>query len=92
METKFMLLLAVVLLAACDGPKYAQYEVDQKERQRIFKECMAALPAGPTQVGTSNDWDEVVEACDSAAADQAKVCYENCPLARITPAAQESEP
>jgi hypothetical protein len=50
-------------ITACD---YCWQEANQKERQRIFKECMAALPAGP-QSTHYNDWSEVVDSCGDAA-------------------------
>ena len=46
----------------------ARKDHDQCLRQELFKECMAALPAGP--VATKyNDWDEVVRACEGQALD-----------------------
>ncbi len=41
---------------------------DQCLRQEIFKQCMASLPKGPQSLtATGNDWDEVVNSCDSSA-------------------------
>ena len=39
---------------------------DQCMRREIFMQCMNALPAGPTAT-MYNDWDEVVQQCDSVA-------------------------
>lgn len=39
---------------------------DQCMRREIFKECLAALPAGPKQT-QYNDWAEVVRECETAA-------------------------
>jgi hypothetical protein len=59
---------ALALLAGCDSvPIKPTSAVDQCLRTRLFRECMAAMPAGPTHVGTSNDWDEVIKECDNAA-------------------------
>jgi hypothetical protein len=41
-------------------------DIDQCLRRELFNECMAALPEGPQRT-VANDWDEVVEACDSRA-------------------------
>ena len=71
---------ACVALTGCGDVKYPKYAVDQKQRQRNFKECLAALPEGPRST-TYNDWDEVVNACENAAYYQSKYCYENCPPA-----------
>ena len=35
---------------------------DQCIKERLFKECMASLPVGPTHT-QYNDWDEVVDSC-----------------------------
>ena len=41
---------------------------DQCLRQEIFKQCMANLPKGPQSLTASgNDWDEVVDSCDTSA-------------------------
>ncbi len=60
-----LLLFVVVLLAGCNVPQDTSAP-DQCLRREIFKECLAALPAGP--VATKyNDWDEVVEECERSA-------------------------
>lgn len=74
-------ILLLVLLASCENTT-PRYGTDQVMRQRLFKECMAALPKGPEKT-TYNDWDEVVEACDSVAYWQARVCLANCGAAEI---------
>lgn len=63
--------LVCLLLAGCGEPQRYP-EPDQCLRREIFKECMASLPKGPQSVHNSNDWDEVVDACESAAAYQSK--------------------
>ncbi|MDW9528075.1 hypothetical protein RWE87_04935 [Sinorhizobium meliloti] len=69
--------VACLVLAGCEETKYPKYAVNQQERQRIFKECLASLPEGP-RTTTYSDWDEVVSECDTIAFEQARYCYENC--------------
>lgn len=76
--------VAMIGLAGCEEPVYPKYANDQAVRARLFKECLAALPAGPV-VTKYNDWDEVVNSCDSSAYRQSVYCYENCPPARKHP-------
>ena len=55
-------LLTAMLAGGCTestGP-------DQCLRREIFQQCMKALPAGP-QATKYNDWDEVVDKCESVA-------------------------
>lgn len=55
---------SAALMTGCESRIEAK--PDQCLRRELFKECMAALPAGP--VATKyNDWDEVVQECDSGA-------------------------
>ena len=69
MTYKTMLTLAVIALASgCSGDKQS---VDQCKREEIFRQCLAALPAGP-QTTVYNDWAEVVGACGSQAYYQSK--------------------
>lgn len=64
-------LVAMVALAGCaeDKPPVQMGGYDQCVRRVLFKECLQALPAGPTQA-KYNDWDEVVEACADSARSQ----------------------
>ena len=62
----FLLIAPVVVLCACSGPQPQDRVVDQCLRQKLFKECMQELPAGP-QKTVYNDWDEVVNACGEQA-------------------------
>lgn len=41
----------------------------------LFKQCMSILPKGPEHVVNSNDWDEVVNSCESAAYYQSVRAY-----------------
>lgn len=50
----------------------ADIGVDQYLRQELFKSCLTSVPKGPESVATSNDWDEVVSACDTSAYSQSK--------------------
>jgi hypothetical protein len=55
--------ILMMLLVGCNRePRY----VDQEKRRIIFKECLTALPAGPQQT-KYNDWDDVVQACETTA-------------------------
>lgn len=56
--------LCLFTLASCG--KVCWHEADQQERQRIFKECLSLLPAGPVST-QYNDWAEVVSECEDAA-------------------------
>lgn len=73
---RLLLAIGLFTLTACD--KVCRWEPDQKERQRIFKECMSLLPAGPVKTHY-NDWSEVVSECESAAyyQSQVKKCTED---------------
>jgi hypothetical protein len=61
------LAVAVLALVGCAPDQ----QTDQCMRRVVFKECMAALPAGPLST-KYNDWDEVVQQCDTTAAYQSK--------------------
>lgn len=73
--------LAIILalgVAACDPAPVEKTATNQQKRQELFQACLKALPAGP-QTTHYNDWNEVVDSCDSAAYAQAQYCYKNCP-------------
>ena len=59
--------LLTMLLAGCgaDGATKRATGPDQCMRAVLFKQCLAALPAGPVDT-KYNDWDEVVAECQSA--------------------------
>lgn len=61
-------LIAVALLVAaltgCENVNGPQ--PDQTVRNRIFMECLKALPKGPEST-KYNDWDDVVDSCEHAA-------------------------
>lgn len=66
-----LIAVAVLILSACGDPTpMPKYDIDQCMRREIFQQCLQALPKGPEHVSNSNDWAEVVEACESAAHDQ----------------------
>lgn len=62
--------ILTAVLGGCGEPSPNSMMRDQCKRQQIFLQCMAALPEGP-KATMYNDWAEVVEACESAAAYQA---------------------
>jgi hypothetical protein len=72
-----LVFVPILILAGCDIPQNEVWATDQNMRRQLFKDCMAALPAGPVKTHY-NDWDEVVSACDSAAYYQARYCAKNC--------------
>lgn len=74
MKNKNLILLALAALAGCDTAEVPK--IDQCMRREIFQQCMAALPKGPTST-VSNDWAEVVEACENAAYYQSKRSGQN---------------
>lgn len=63
-----MKLLTVIpialLITGCDYPERS-WGPDQCLRQELFKQCLAALPAGPVST-EYNDWDEVVSKCETS--------------------------
>lgn len=69
MTTRYTVLLAATLLVAgCSQPvdTRAYDPVARSEyRDKLFNECMNALPAGP-QVTKYNDWDDVVSECSQS--------------------------
>ena len=65
---KFSILILALALAACgQKPEAKRTEPDQCIRAELFKQCLAAVPTGPTHTVASNDWDEVVDACSNSA-------------------------
>jgi hypothetical protein len=71
---KHTIIIAALLLAGCE--KQHDYStdivIDQCLRIKLAQQCMKELPKGPSHVGTSNDWDEVVHQCDQNAISQSK--------------------
>ena len=63
LATVFFLVLAVSA-TGCAG----SWEPNRAKQERIFKECLAAVPPGPTHT-QFNDWSEVIEACQDASRD-----------------------
>jgi len=58
---KRLLCALAVLIAGCD-----QMQPNQEVRERVFFQCLQALPKGP-ESPRYNDWDEVVHECGSQA-------------------------
>ena len=73
---KRLLLALAVLLVGCDSQRVPEairtdpMIVNQCLRADLFRQCMAALPAGPAST-KYNDWDEVVDSCGQQAYYQA---------------------
>lgn len=74
----FVAVLGAVALVACEPPASKRIEdtktqyIDQCARERMFKDCLQAVPKGPdTIVDTGNSWHKVVEECSSTAYYQA---------------------
>jgi hypothetical protein len=65
MKTTLTATLIALSLTAC-GENPNRNATDQCLRVQLFQQCMTALPAGPVST-QYNDWDEVVEKCDSVA-------------------------
>jgi len=68
---KYVVLLSVLLLAACDNgtvnvPPDKVVVTDQCLQREIFKECLNTVPPGPLAT-KYNDWDEVVVECRRSA-------------------------
>lgn len=61
MTSKYLCILAALMLAGCEPPK-----PNRKLQQELFFQCLQKAPAGP--VATKyNDWSEVIDSCQSAA-------------------------
>jgi nitrous oxide reductase accessory protein NosL len=55
------------LLAGCDpGQEADPWMPDQCKREEVFQACLSHTPAGP-QTTKYNPWDEVINACETAA-------------------------
>jgi hypothetical protein len=62
-HAQFVFVVSLLVISGCgESPKTR----DQCLRTELFQQCLAAVPAGPTQ-SHYNDWSEVVDACESAA-------------------------
>jgi hypothetical protein len=60
------IVLISLLVAGCENGPLERSGYDQCMRAKLFKECMAILPTGPSET-KYNDWDEVVSGCGSQA-------------------------
>lgn len=70
-------MLAILLLSGCTLDHTPDYNINRALYQQLFTQCMQNIPAGPRQT-VSNDWDEVVNACDNAAYRQSRICIRKC--------------
>lgn len=61
---KYLIAIAAIALTGCGEPETSG--IDQCMRVELFQQCMSILPAGP-KTTMYNDWDEVVDSCESAA-------------------------
>ncbi len=66
MKHILLLIVTAFVLIGC-GPLPEATVVDQCKREVIFKQCMAAVPVGPTVTGGENPWHKVIDSCDDAA-------------------------
>lgn len=64
---RYVIALLSVALVGCDQNPLIQPQPDQCLRPELFKQCMEVLPKGPERIENSNDWDEVVLACQLSA-------------------------
>lgn len=63
-----LLIIIAIFLCGCSAePSQTLEDYRQRERQRVFTECLKNIPQGPKTVANSNDWSEVVDACGAAA-------------------------
>jgi hypothetical protein len=65
-RSQFVFVVSLLVISGCGESTQTR---DQCLRTELFQQCLAAVPAGPTQAHY-NDWDELVDACDTAAAYQ----------------------
>jgi len=68
---RHILLVVTLILASCSNGDVETGDsfnvIDQCLRQQIFQSCLKSVPSGPTHTNMSNDWDEVISACENAA-------------------------
>ena len=63
---KRMLMCVGLFLAGCSATE--QHVYDQCLRAKLFQECLAAVPTGPTHVAAvASGWAGVVDECATAA-------------------------
>jgi len=59
---KLFILGAALFVSACTPP---QQQTDQCMRVELFNSCLKNAPIGPNSIYNSNDWEEVIERCDT---------------------------
>lgn len=74
---KYLIALACLATTGCWSECRYDYSTDKVKEERIFFECMKALPAGP-QSTKYNDWDEVVAECRNTASQFSNTSKEVC--------------
>lgn len=67
MFKSFLVALCLLLVGCVEPPDSMKNGPDQCIRMELFTKCLSAVPTGPTHTVASNDWDEVVEACQDSA-------------------------
>lgn len=77
MKIKYVLLLSVLILMGCDKDETLEKIksktcIDQCKRTVLFQQCLKIVPKGP-QTTKYNDWDEVIQKCESSAYFQSKI-------------------
>ena len=72
-----LVLFSTALTGCIDKMQHPKYEYNNELRTEVFLKCLDAIPAGPTHT-KYNDWDEVVDECDTAAYYQTRTCVQFC--------------
>lgn len=71
MIKKIAIVFCIIAISGCSGREKnaneSLYVRDNCLRNKVFMECLKSVPKGPTHTVASNDWDEAIEACESAA-------------------------
>ena len=81
MKHTLLLIVAAIALTGCvveNGDTATS--LDGCKRAEVFKQCLAAVPAGPVVVGADNPWDKVITACENAAYYQSRRLTKTIPM------------
>ena len=80
MKHTLLLIVAAIALTGCVADEVST-SVDHCKRTEVFKQCLAAVPAGPgVVVSTDNPWDKVITACENAAYYQSRRLTKTIPM------------